>query len=56
MNEEDHRTVEAMERYGGSFVQHLATLARCADPINFALIKKTWPAYWRQYKKLGNKI
>jgi len=53
MNEQDYATVEAMEKYGGSFVQQLAALARRADPENLKLIKQTWSLYWGQYEKMA---
>lgn len=56
MNERDSFTCDAMEKYGGSFVVSLAELARHADPINLAKIKKTWPEYWEQYEKIGRDI
>ena len=51
MNEQDFHTVEMMAKYGGSFVQALAMLARCADHINLQKIKNTWPEYWGEYSK-----
>lgn len=39
MNEEDFAIVEAMEKYGGSFVKKLAELCHRADPINLQKIK-----------------
>jgi len=53
MNEKDHATVMAMQKYGGSFAQHLGILAMHADPINLALIKSTWSLYWGQYEKMA---
>lgn len=55
MNEQDYKTVEAMEKYGGSFVKALAELARRADPFNLELIKITWARYWKQYQEMGEK-
>lgn len=49
---EDHKTLEKMEKYGGSFVKQLAELARRADPINLQKIKDTWPDYWKQYEEM----
>ena len=51
--EQDYKTVEAMERYGGSFVRSLARLIRCADRKNFWKIRNTWPAYWEQYEEMS---
>ncbi len=53
MNEKDHATVMAMQKYGGSFVQHLGILAMHADHNNLALIKKTWSLYWGQYERMA---
>lgn len=55
MNEKDCNTVDAMEKYGGSFVKQLSLLARHADPINLQKIKDTWPEYWAQYQTMGTK-
>lgn len=55
MNEEDLKVVEMMEKYGGSFVKHLAQLCYHADPINLELIKKSWSNYWKQYKDMAEK-
>lgn len=52
MSEQDYKTVEAMEKYGGSFVKALATLARHADPENLRRIKETWSQYWATYSKM----
>lgn len=53
MNERDSWTVDAMEKYGGSFVKQLGILARHADPVNLERIKYTWQEYWDQYEKEG---
>lgn len=52
MNEEDYMIVDAMEKYGGSFVKALAEAARHADPTNLQKIKDTWSNYWEAYKKM----
>ncbi len=49
MNDLDLDVIEAMEKYGGSFVQALAVAASRADADNLAKIKATWPEYWKQY-------
>lgn len=56
MSDQDYYTLEAMDKYGGSFVSNLANLARVADHVNFAKIKSTWPEYWAEYEKMGLKI
>lgn len=56
MNDRDSWTVDAMEKYGGSFVKQLGELARRADPVNLAKIKATWAEYWADYEKTGIKM
>lgn len=53
MNEQDHAVVDAMEKYGGSFVKQLAELARRADQVNLEKIKYTWADYWLQYTEMA---
>jgi hypothetical protein len=55
MNEQDYKTVEAMEKYGGSFVKQLAKLCHHADAFNLDLIKITWARYWKEYTEMANK-
>jgi len=50
--EKDYKTLDKMEKYGGSFVKALAKLARHADPQNLAKIKSTWSEYWEFYEKM----
>lgn len=52
-SERDAWTVDAMEKYGGSFVQALGELARRADAVNLEYIKTTWANLWDQYEKMG---
>lgn len=52
MNDADLDVIDAMEKYGGSFVKSLAQAARQADHINLAKIKATWPEYWKQYSEM----
>lgn len=42
-----------MEKYGGSFVQHLGRAVRKADPINLDKIQNTWPDLWSKYLEMG---
>lgn len=53
MNEKDYAVVDAMQKYGGSFVKALAAAAMAADAHNLALIKMTWPEYWQQYTEMA---
>lgn len=52
----DAWTLDAMEKYGGSFVKALAVLARHADAGNFARIKAGWPEYWTDYEARGKEM
>jgi hypothetical protein len=45
----DSEVVNAMERFGGSFVRALAKLCYLADPDNLQRIKAAWPDYWQEY-------
>lgn len=49
----DYWTIEAMSKYGGSFVKALAEAARRADRQNLVKIKVTWIEYWTEYEKAG---
>jgi pyruvate/2-oxoacid:ferredoxin oxidoreductase beta subunit len=55
MNEEEIKIVEAMERYGGSFVKALSACFWRADRKNFIKLKATFPEYWEEYKGFINK-
>jgi pyruvate/2-oxoacid:ferredoxin oxidoreductase beta subunit len=56
MNDEDLYVVEAMEVYGGSFVQALAACFRRADSNNTQRLKDAFPEYWKQYTEMAEKI
>jgi hypothetical protein len=45
----DDATLEAMERYGGSFVQALAALYRRGDPDNQATLRHAFAVTFAQY-------
>lgn len=49
----DFWTIQAMVKYGGSFVKGLAAAALHADRHNLAKIKATWPEYWEDYQEKG---
>lgn len=53
MTDRDCWTLDAMKRFGGSFVQALSEVAQRADDTNLSLIKSTWPKYWAQYEEMG---
>jgi hypothetical protein len=48
----DDQVVEAMTRYGGSFVQALAVCWLRADAVNRAILQRAFPATWTQYAEL----
>jgi hypothetical protein len=50
----DLDVIDAMEKYGGSFVKALAETARRADPINLRRVKAAWPEYWNQYVHMAS--
>jgi len=56
MNNRDYWTVEAMTKFGGSFVKALAECARHADPINLNKIKLVWSEYWLIAEEQGHDI
>lgn len=51
----EYKTVDMMEKYGGSFVKALAQAARHADRYNFLLIKTTFQNYWAEYEGMAEK-
>lgn len=53
MDDRDIWTINAMEKYGGSFVKALGALARSADVPNLIRIKIVWVEYWIDYEKKG---
>lgn len=52
----EYWTIEAMAKYGGSFVKALAEAARRADPVNLRKIREAWPEYWSEYEETGRKL
>lgn len=53
--EKNYDIVEAMETYGGSFVQALAKCFLHADYQNFSKLKKAFPEYWNEYAEMAQK-
>lgn len=45
----DDQILDAMTRYGGSFVRTLADLYRRGDPENQAKLRATFADYWDDY-------
>ena len=56
VNDSDFKVVEAMETYGGSFVQALAKCFRLADMQNFEKLKSVFSVYWGQYQDMAAKL
>lgn len=46
-----YATVQAMTRYGGSFVRQLAELVRLADDDNRARLLQAFPEYFERYRQ-----
>lgn len=53
LTEQDYKTVDAMETYGGSFVKALGACFRRADHNNFRKLKETFSEYWDQYTNMS---
>lgn len=53
MSEQDMKVIQAMIRFGGSFVSNLGKAALCADPNNLQRIKDAFPEYWEQYTEMA---
>jgi hypothetical protein len=51
----DYEIVQAMQTYGGSFVQALATAFQCADHQHQARLKAAFPELWQQYDDLARR-
>jgi hypothetical protein len=49
----DYWTLEAMSKYGGSFVQALAVAYRRADDVNRARLLAAFPDYFAEYATLA---
>ena len=52
----DHDIINAMYRYGGSFIRALAITLEHADPTNFAKLKAAFPDEWVNYADLAQLI
>jgi hypothetical protein len=48
----DIRIIDAMKKYGGSFVKCLAEAMMHADPINLKKLKISFADYWKQYEMI----
>ena len=45
--------INAMSKYGGSFIKALAEAMRRADEHNFKLLIKTFSGYWDEYTEIA---
>ena len=52
----DHRTLEAMERFGGGFASALSVAAQRADHANYARLKSAFPDLWEEYLEMAEQI
>ena len=49
------QVVEAMQKYGGSFVKALAMAFYMADFKNFIKLKNAFPEYWTEYERMAER-
>lgn len=54
MPEPTDKTIDRMQRHGGSFAQQLAMLWRTADNENRKRIEVEWPELFRKYGQSGS--
>ena len=52
MTDSEIIVVEAMEKYGGSFVKALAEAFWRADRANFYKLQAAFEEYWQEYEKM----
>lgn len=50
---EEREIIDAMRTYGGSFVKCLAECFEHADVVNTEKLKKSFPEYWEEYRKMS---
>ena len=55
-NDADYWTIEAMRKFGGSFVQALAECAERADANNLSKLKAAFPEYFTEYSAKGRTL
>lgn len=49
----DDEMIEAMERYGGSFVKALAQCLWRADANNYQRLEEAFPEYFKEYRNMA---
>jgi hypothetical protein len=52
----DTQILDAMEKYGGSFVKSLSNTMRLADPINFERLRAAFDDRWKQYTSMARHV
>lgn len=50
----DWQVIEAMRKFGGSFVCALGECFLRADATNYAKLRKTFAEEWKEYRKLAS--
>ncbi len=55
MTPDDFEIIEAMEKYGGSFMRAIAYAAMRADMFNLEKLKCTFETEWKQYKNMAER-
>ena len=53
VSEQDFLVIQAMKKYGGSFVRALAEAATKADEDNLRRMREAWPDYWFRYSAMS---
>lgn len=53
---DDYPTIEAMEKYGGSFIKALANACRHADPDNYRRLQIAFPEYFKRYARMAKEV
>jgi pyruvate/2-oxoacid:ferredoxin oxidoreductase beta subunit len=53
MTTTERATLDAMQKYGGSFIKALAACYIAADPSNRKIIQEAWSYYWQQYAAIA---
>lgn len=53
--DKDLAVIQAMQKFGGSFVKSLGVSCLLADKNNLERLKKAFPEYWEKYARYGNK-
>ena len=52
----DYKTLDAMELYGGGFASAIARAASRADHSNYARLRAAFPDLWREYAEMAEQL